>query len=95
MAVAVETRIRNASQAEHDAFNDRIEAAMGAMGGPPAGLMVHVAKPDGDGFVIVDVWRTEAEMREFHDAVLSPAVAAADLDAELPLVSPVWGFARP
>jgi hypothetical protein len=95
MAVAVETRIRRGSQADHHAINDHIEDAIGAMGGPPAGLMVHFARPEGDGFVIVDIWRTEAEMRAFYDSVLQPALAAAALPADPPTVSPVWGFARP
>ncbi|MBM7785044.1 hypothetical protein [Tenggerimyces flavus] len=95
MAVAVETRIHHATQVEHDALDERIGEAIGAMGCPPAGLMVHFTKPHGDGFVIVDVWRTEAELRSFHDDVLAAALAATGLDADPPVVSPIWGFARP
>jgi hypothetical protein len=95
MAIAVETRIRKASQAEHDAMNARVEKSMGALGGPPAGLMAHLSKPDGDGFVVIDVWRTEAEMREFYDAVFTPVLAAAGVESDPPAVTPVWGFARP
>jgi hypothetical protein len=95
MAIAVETRIRKASQAEHDALSARVGAAMEANGVPPDGLMVHLTRPDGDGFVILDVWRTEAEMREFYDAVIVPALAETGAEADPPSVSPVWDFARP
>ncbi|MBJ7593747.1 MAG: hypothetical protein JF886_02615 [Candidatus Dormibacteraeota bacterium] len=65
------------------------------MGGPPAGLMVHFARADGDGFMLCNVWRTEDDMRSFYDAVVLPRLAEAGLAAEDPSVSTMWGFARP
>lgn len=40
------------------------------MGGPPAGLMAHYVRPAGDGFVICDVGRTEADWRPFYEQVM-------------------------
>lgn len=40
------------------------------------GLMVHIGYLGGDGFVIQDVWRTEAEMRSFDDSIFLPALTA-------------------
>ncbi len=95
MAVVVEIRVLQASKADHEALDAGVEAAMGQQGGPPAGLMAHFARPEGDGFVICDVWRSEADMRPFVDGVILPALAAAGLASEEPIVSPAWGFARP
>ena len=57
--VVVETEVVSASQAQHDLVDERIEAVMREMGGPPGGLMVHFSRPHGDGFLMVDVWRSE------------------------------------
>ncbi|WP_405059106.1 hypothetical protein OG474_41160 [Kribbella sp. NBC_01505] len=95
MAVLVETRCRHASQSDFYVFNDRVEEAIGAMGEPPAGLMMALTSPIGDGFCVYEVWRTEAEMRAFHDAVMPAALSAAGLVSDPLVVSPVWGFSRP
>jgi len=42
MAIVGEIRVPRASKAEAELFDDSIEAAMMTMGGPPAGLMVHI-----------------------------------------------------
>ena len=65
------------------------------MGGPPAEFMVNIVRPDSDGFLITAVWRTESEMRRFHEAISVPAFAELGLDAQELEVWPVWGFARP
>lgn len=95
MAVVVETEVVSASQAQHDLVDERIEAVMREMGGPPGGLMVHFSRPHGDGFLMVDVWRSESEMRTFHDASVIPVLAAVGLDLGDETVWPVWTFARP
>jgi hypothetical protein len=95
MAIVVETLVPRASRTEADGFDASIEAAMMQMSGPPAGLMIHYARPEGDGFLLCDVWRSEAELRPFYDDVVLPRLADADLDAEESTISPVWGFARP
>lgn len=65
------------------------------LGGPPIGLMAHIAHPSGDGFVLCDVWRSEPEMRSFYDEVVLPKLAEAGLEPRDPVISPVWSFARP
>ncbi len=95
MAIVGEILVPRASKAEADLFDDSDKAAMMKMGGPPAGLMVHFERPAGDGFLICDVWRTEADMRAFYDDVVLPKLADAGLEAEEPKTSPVWVFARP
>lgn len=95
MAIVVETLVPGASKAESDTFDASIEAAIMQMGGPPAGLMVHYARPEGDGFLLCDVWRSEAEMRPFYGDVIRPRLAAAGREAGGSKTSPVWVFARP
>ncbi len=95
MAIFVQTVIPNATAADADRFDQSVEAVMMQTGGPPAGLMAHLAYPAGDGFVLCNVWRSEAEMRSFHDEVVLPKLAEAGLEAKESTVSPVWSFARP
>ncbi len=95
MAIVVETLVPLASKADADTFDASVEAAMMERGGPPAGLMVHFTRPAGDGFVLSNVWRSEADMRRFYDDVILPGLAAAALEPEGSIVSPVWTFARP
>lgn len=95
MAVLVATRIVTGSQVDVDQLSQLVAAAIAQQGRPPNGLMVHIAHPAGDGFVIQDVWRTEAEMRSYYDAVVLPALTATGLTHEEPSVAPVWSFARP
>ena len=64
-------------------------------GGPPAGLMSHVVYPDGDGFVIAEVWRAESEGQSYIDDVLRPLIDESGLPAQDTVVCPVWSFARP
>ena len=95
MAIVVETLVTLASKDQADQFDASIERAMMQMGGPPAGLMVHFARPSGEGFQLFNVWRSEAEMKPFFDDVILPRLADAGLTPEEPLVAPVWVFARP
>lgn len=95
MAVVAQTFIPRASQDDADRLDQMVEAAMMETGGPPAGLMAHLGYPSGDGFVVCNVWRNEAEMRSFDEAVLLPKLAEAGLEPADPLVSPLWSFARP
>ena len=64
-------------------------------GGPPAGLMSHAVYPEGDGFVIADVWRTGSDGQRFTDEVLRPLLDESGLTGQDPVVRPVWSFARP
>jgi hypothetical protein len=95
LAIVGMTVVPNGSQAEFDRLNEGVEAAMMQMGGPPAGLMAHLVYPSGEGFVICGVWRTEADMRPFHDEVVLAKLADVGLEPAETVVSPVWSFARP
>ena len=95
MAIVVEALVTHASREQADALDASIEASIMEMGGPPSGLMVHFQCPDGDGFRLCNIWRTEAEMEAFYRDVVRPKLAAASLTAAQSKVAPVWGFARP
>lgn len=95
MAVVVEFRVAQGIRDQFDALDMKVTEAMRAQGGPPAGMMFHLAWPEGDGFVILDVWRTEAEARRFLESVLHPAIAEVGLLANEPSMRSVWGMARP
>ena len=77
-------RARRQSRAVHDAGR-----------GPPAGLMSHAVYPDGDGFVIAEVWRAESEGQSYIDDVLRPLLDESGLAGQDTVVRPVWSFARP
>lgn len=95
MAVLVQTLVSHASQDDADRLDQAVGVAMEQMGGPPAGLMAHIAHPSGDGFVLCNVWRSEAEMRAFYEEAVLPKLAESGLDPAAPVVAPVWSFARP
>ena len=82
----------------HDQFNmldDRVGETMMRAGGPPPGLMAHVAYPVGDGFVVADVWSTEAEGQAYVSDVLTPLAKTLGLEPTVTRVLAVWSFARP
>ena len=95
MAIVVDILVPNASKDDSDRLDDSMDAAIGEMGGPPAGLMGHLTRPEGDGFLLSDVWRSEADMRPFYEDVMRPKLTDAGLRPGEPVVSPVWSFARP
>ena len=95
MAVVVEILVPRGTQAQYDQLDAGMEAAMGQMGGPPPGLTVHVVRPAGEGFLLSQVWRGEADMRPFYDEVMLPRLVDAGLEPREPSVSTVWGFAAP
>ena len=55
MAIIVRTAIEPADQETHNRLDQSVETAIGRPGGPPDGLMVHLALPSGDGFLVVDI----------------------------------------
>ncbi len=95
MAIVVELRVPRASQADAERLDDSVVETFADNGGPPAGLMMHLARPEGDGILLVDVWRNESEWRSFFDDVFLPRLTAEGLTHEGPVVRPVWCFARP
>jgi hypothetical protein len=95
MAVLLRFSVSPASQDQFNQFDARVGQAMGEAGGPPAGLMAHLVYPDGGGFVVDDVWRSEPEGRSYLDQTLRPLIAELSLDAAEITVHPIWSFARP
>ena len=95
MAIVVQTLVPHASEADADRLDQLVNAAIMERGGPPVGLMAHIGHPSGAGFVICEVWRSEADMQSFYDEVVVPKLAEAGLVPDVPVVSPVWSFARP
>lgn len=84
--------------ATRDEFNEldaRVGQSMMEAGGPPAGLMSHAVYPEGDGFVIAEVWRAESEGQSYIDDVLRALLAESRLTGQDTVVRPVWSFARP
>lgn len=68
---------------------------MNAAGGPPIGLMSHVVRSEGQGFVVAGVWHSEAEGRDYVDGGLRGLAADVGLTPGETEVAPVWSFARP
>ena len=95
MAVLLHLSVEPATQDVHDDLDARMSEYLMQAGGPPPGLMSHVVYPAGEGFVVADVWRTEAEGRSFFDEVFRPMLTDSELRFSGPTAHPVWGFARP
>ena len=95
MAVLVQLSVTSAARDQFDELDARVGQAMSEAGGPPPGLMSHVVYPEGDGFAVAEVWRTEAEGRSYVDDVLRLLLAELRLTASETTVRPVWSFARP
>ena len=95
MAVFVQLTVTPATQQQLNELDAAVGQSMTDAGGPPDGLMSHVVYPEGDGFVIAEVWRTEADGRHYVDNVLRPLGSELSLTAKETNVRPVWSFARP
>jgi hypothetical protein len=95
MAVIGQLLVTAGAQSDHDALDAVVSAAMARDGGPPAGLMAHMVRPDGDGFMIIDVWHTESAMRQFFESVVLPGLEEVQLVPRELDVWPLWGFAAP
>ena len=95
MAVLLELTVTPATREQFDQLDVRVGQSTMQAGGPPAGLMSHVVYPHGEGFVVADVWRTQAEGQPYVDEVLRPVLIELGLTATETTVLPVWSFARP
>jgi hypothetical protein len=95
MAVVLHVSVAPATQDQFYELEARVEQSMMQAGGPPDGLMSHVVYPEGTGFVIAQVWRTEAVGRAYVDVVGRSLIKEVGLSAEETTVRPVWSFARP
>jgi len=95
MAVLLQLTVTPATHEQFDELDGRVGQFMMQAGGPPAGLMCHVVYPQGEGFVVAEVWRTQAEGQPYLDEVLGPLLIQLGLTAAESTVLPVWSFARP
>jgi hypothetical protein len=93
--ILAELPVLNGTREDFDLFDISVSSAIEELSGPPEGLMSHVVRPDGDGFLICDVWRTSEDLRRFNDGILRPLLEAAGLESGAERVSAVWSFARP
>lgn len=78
MAVLLHLSVDHATWDVHDDLDARMSKYLMQAGGSPPGLMSHVVYPDGEGFVVADVWRTEAEGRSFFDKVFRPMLTDSE-----------------
>ena len=95
MAVLLRLNVTPATQDQFNELDAKVGQSMMQAGGPPAGLMSHAVYPDGDGFVIAEVWRAESEGQSYIDNVLRPLLDESGLTGQDTVVRPVWSFARP
>jgi hypothetical protein len=95
MAVLLRLSVKRATQEQFNELDVRVGQAMMQAGGPPVGLMSHVVYPEGEGFVLAEVWRAPEEGQTYVDTVLRPLVSEVGLTGEETTVSQVWSFARP
>ena len=95
MAIIVRILLEPADQDDHDRLQDAVEAGMSRLGGPPEGLMFHLGYPSGQGFLLVEVWRSEKLFQVWWVEVMEPAIAQVGLVAGEPEFGPVWSLARP
>ena len=79
MAVLLQLLVTNATQNEFNELEASVGRAMTAAGGPPPGLMSHVVYPEGDGFIVAEVWRVESEGHRYLNEVLRPRLAEIGL----------------
>ena len=95
MAVQLQFRVTPATQDQFNQLDEKVGQSMQESGGPPAGLMSHVVYPEADGFIVAEVWRSQAEGEPYIDDVLRPLLSDLGLTAEETTIQPVWSFARP
>ena len=95
MAVLVQLTVTPATQQQFNELDAAVGQSMADAGGPPDGLMSHVWYPEGDGFVVAEVWRSASDGQHYVDDVLRPLVGELSLTAMATHVRPVWSFARP
>ena len=95
MAVLVQLTVTPATQQQFNELDAAVGQSMTDAGGPPDGLMSHTVYPEGDGFVVAEVWRTESAGQHYVDDVLRPLVGELSPQAKDAHVRPVWSFARP
>jgi hypothetical protein len=95
MAAYLQLTVAPSTQEQFNELDARVGQSMMEAGGPPDGLMSHVVYPEGDGFVIAEVWRSESDGQPYVDGVLRSLAEELGLTSHETTVRPVWSFARP
>jgi hypothetical protein len=95
VAVIARILVDAAEQSDHDRLQSAVEKRLQDVGGPPEGLLVHLACPDDRGLMIVEAWRSEDSFRYYLDHVLGAALRDVGLVAGGPDIVPAWSIARP
>lgn len=95
MAVVATTFVAHADHETHDRLEAEVEGRLSAFGGPPEGLMAHIAYPCDGGLMTVDSFRSEQTCNAFIDDVLDPALSAVGMSATSRQVVSLWSFACP
>ncbi len=60
MAVLLQLTVAPATQEQFNELDAAVGQSMMEAGGPPDGLMSHAVYPEGEGFIVAQVWRSEA-----------------------------------
>jgi hypothetical protein len=95
MAVVVQLPVTSVSKDDATALEVAMDTEVAAQGGLLAGLMMRLAGRLDDGFVLCQVWRTEAEVRTSFEESVIPAPARLGLPHCELIVRPVWFLTRP
>lgn len=85
MAIAVEFNVPAMTQEHYDQTMERLaEEGLSS----PRGRTYHVAAPDRDGWFVLDVWESEAELNEFAQRFM-PILASVGVTPPTPQIRPV------
>ena len=94
MAVLLQLTVTPSTQDQFNELDARVGQAMMDAGGPPPSLMSHCVYPEGDGFVVAEVWGMESEGQWFRGRRTASATDELGLTGNETSVRPVWSFAR-
>lgn len=90
MAVTVLFQVPDMTKAQYD----RVIKELKAKGlGAPAGRMYHVASATDDGWLVVDVWESEAKLGKFAETLM-PTLVAAGVTPPQPKIYPVHNIIK-
>ncbi len=80
MALLLQLTVTPATQDQFNELDAKVGQSMMQAGGPPAGLMSHAVYPEGEGFVIAEVWRAEVSMTLENGAIATVENEATQAD---------------
>jgi len=80
MAIGLLLNFDGGTQEQYDAVN----AEMGTVENPPAGMLFHAAGPKDGGWKVIDFWESREAFDRFQQERLGPAIAAMGENAPPP-----------